>query len=73
MSNSSLVEYRNITKKYSRRTGKISKITIHHSASVHSGKQIADFFATSRAISLYPCRRSIVHGLPVTGRMTMWL
>lgn len=45
---SDLVEYKNITRKYSKRTGKISKITIHHSASVQSGKQIADFFASSR-------------------------
>lgn len=48
MSNSSLVEYKNLTKKYSRRTGTISKITIHHAAAVMSGKQIADFFATSK-------------------------
>lgn len=48
MSNSSLVEYEILTKKYGRRTGKICKITIHHSASVHTAKQIAEFFATSK-------------------------
>ena len=47
MSDSSLVEYRRLTKKYTQRLGTISKITIHHSASVQSGKQIADFFAES--------------------------
>ena len=47
MSDSSLVEYRRLTKKYTRRLYPISKITIHHSASVHTGKQIADFFAES--------------------------
>lgn len=53
---SDLVEYKNITRKYSKRTGKISKITIHHSASVQSGKQIADFFAnSSKAASANYC------------------
>lgn len=47
MSDSSLVEYRRLTKKYTRRLYPISKITIHHSVSVQSGKQIADFFAES--------------------------
>lgn len=44
---SNLVEYIRTTKKYTQRLGTISKITIHHSVSVKSGKQIADFFAES--------------------------
>lgn len=43
MSNSSLVEYEIKTKKYSRRTGKILKITPHHAATVGSAEQIAKY------------------------------
>lgn len=43
MSNSSLVEYEVKTKKYSRRTGKILKLTPHHAATVGSAEQIAKY------------------------------
>lgn len=56
MSNSSLVEYINRTKKFSQRNDRISKITIHHSASVDSAKGIADYFAhTDRLASANYC------------------
>lgn len=44
MSNSSLVEYRNLTHNYSKRTGKICKITIHHAAGKGTAKSITDSF-----------------------------
>lgn len=48
MTDSSLVTYTNLTKKYSTKTEKNRKITIHHSVSVQTAKQIADFFANSK-------------------------
>ena len=47
MTDSKLVTYTNLTKKYSRKTERNKKITIHHSVSVKTAKQIADFFANS--------------------------
>lgn len=44
MGDSKLVQYRNLTKNYSRRTAKISKITIHHAAGVGSAQSITDSF-----------------------------
>ena len=44
MSDSSLVTYTNLTKNYSRRTEKISKITIHCTDSVTSAKNCVDYF-----------------------------
>lgn len=44
MSDSALVEYRNLTKNYSRRKGKIAKITIHITDSVTSVKNCVDYF-----------------------------
>lgn len=56
MSESSLVEYRNLTKNYSRRTAKISKITIHHAAGVGTAKSIVDsFIPASRKASANYC------------------
>lgn len=75
MSDSSLVEYRRLTKKYTRRLYPISKITIHHSASVHTGKQIADFFAEStKAASANYCigvRGDIALSVPVPRTMAV--
>ena len=44
MSESNLVEYRNLTHNYSRRTEKISKITIHCTDSVTSARNCVDYF-----------------------------
>lgn len=44
MSNSALVSYTNLTKNYSRRTEKITKITIHHAAGKGTAKSIVDSF-----------------------------
>lgn len=44
MSESKLVQYRNLTKNYSRRTESIGKIAIHHAAAVASAKKIVDGF-----------------------------
>ena len=57
MSNSSLVEYQNLSKKYSSRRGsKILKLTPHHSASVKSAKELADYFKhVSREVSVNYC------------------
>lgn len=48
MSESGLVEYRNLTMNYSRRTAAISKITIHHAAGVGSAKSIVDSFIPAK-------------------------
>ena len=56
MSESSLVEYRNLTKNYSRRTAVISKITIHHAAGVGTAQSIVDsFLPASRKASANYC------------------
>lgn len=56
MSESSLVEYRNLTKNYSRRTAVISKITIHHAAGVGTARSIVDsFLPASRKASANYC------------------
>lgn len=44
MSDSNLVQYRNLTRNYSRRTAAISKITIHHAAGVGTAQSITDSF-----------------------------
>lgn len=44
MSESKLVQYRNLTKNYSRRTAAISKITIHHAAGIGTAESITDGF-----------------------------
>lgn len=48
MSESNLVEYRNLTKNYSRRTAAISKITIHHAAGVGTAQGIVDSFIPAK-------------------------
>lgn len=56
MSDSSLVEYRRITSYYSRRTGKIQKITIHHAAGIRTARQLVDgFMPPNRACSANYC------------------
>lgn len=56
MSDSKLVNYRNLTKNYSRRTAPISKITIHHAAGVGTAKGIVDsFIPASRKASATYC------------------
>lgn len=55
MSESTLVEYRNLTRNYSRRTEKISKITIHCTDSVTSGRNCADYFARIATASAQYC------------------
>ena len=48
MSNSSLVTYTNLTRNHSgRRTQPITKIAIHHMYAIWTGKQCADYFATT--------------------------
>lgn len=44
MSDSSLVEYKNLTKNCSSRTEKISKITIHHAAGIATARALVDSF-----------------------------
>lgn len=44
MSDSNLVQYRNLTRNYSRRTAAISKITIHHAAGVGTAQSVTDSF-----------------------------
>lgn len=44
MSNSNLVEYRNLTRNFSRRNGKICKLTIHHAAGKGTAQSITDSF-----------------------------
>lgn len=51
MSDSKLVTYTNITWKHSHKTSNNKKITLHHSVSVQSAKQIADFFANSSKLA----------------------
>ena len=48
MSESGLVEYRNLTRNYSRRTAAISKITIHHAAGVGTAQGIVDSFIPAK-------------------------
>lgn len=48
MSESNLVEYRNLTRNYSRRTAAISKITIHHAAGVGTAQGIVDSFIPAK-------------------------
>lgn len=48
MSESKLVTYRNLTKNYSCRTAKISKITIHHAAGVGTAQSIVDGFIPAK-------------------------
>lgn len=48
MSESKLVQYRNLTKNYSRRTENIGKIAIHHAAGVGSAKSIVDSFIPAK-------------------------
>jgi len=56
MSESSLVQYRNFTKNYSRRTAPISKITIHHAAGVGTAQSIVEsFIPASRKASANYC------------------
>lgn len=56
MSDSNLVQYRNLTRNYSRRTATISKITIHHAAGVGSAQSITDsFMPASRKASANYC------------------
>jgi hypothetical protein len=55
MSESSLVTYRNLTRAYSRRTEKISKITIHCMAAVSTAKACVDYFARSGIASAQYC------------------
>ena len=56
MSDSGLVNYRNLTRNYSRRTAAISKITIHHAAGVGSAKSIVDgFIPAARKASANYC------------------
>lgn len=56
MSDSNLVQYRNLTKNYSRRTAAISKITIHHAAGVGTAQSIVDsFMPASRKASANYC------------------
>lgn len=47
MTDSLLIDYTNITWKHSKKTESNKKLTLHHSVSVQSAKQIADFFANS--------------------------
>lgn len=50
------MDYRNLTKNYSRRTAKISKITIHHAAGVGTAQSIVDsFLPASRKASANYC------------------
>lgn len=42
------MEYRNLTKNYSRRTAAISKITIHHAAGVGTAQSIVDSFIPAK-------------------------
>lgn len=51
MTDSSLVTYTNLTKKYGTKTGKNIHITPHHSVSVQSAKQICDFFVNSKKMA----------------------
>lgn len=51
MTFSKLVNKIILTKKYSRRKGKVIKITVHHSASVHTAEQIAEFFASGAKLA----------------------
>ena len=51
MTDSLLATYINLTKKYSTKTEKNRKITIHHSVSIQTAKQIADFFANSKKLA----------------------
>ena len=56
MANSSLATYRNISSKSNARTDKITKITIHHMSGQMTGKQCADYFATTdREVSANYC------------------
>lgn len=56
MANSSLATYRKISSKSNPRTGKITKITIHHMSGKMTGKQCADYFAsTDREVSANYC------------------
>ncbi len=48
MSDSNLVQYRNLTRNYSRRTATISKITIHHAAGVGTAQSIVDGFIPAK-------------------------
>lgn len=55
MSDSGLVEYRNLTRAYSRRTERIQKITIHCMAAVSTAKACVDYFARSGVASAQYC------------------
>jgi len=55
MSDSGLVEYRNLTRAYSRRTERIQKITIHCMAAVSTAKACVDYFARSGIASAQYC------------------
>ena len=55
MSESSLVNYRNLTRSYSRRTERIQKITIHCMDAVSSAKNCVDYFARSGIASAQYC------------------
>lgn len=53
MSNSNLVSYTKLSPHYSKRTGKISKITIHHAAAVASVEALGNVFQSKEASANY--------------------
>lgn len=53
MSNSNLISYTKLSPHYSKRTGKISKITIHHAAAVASVEALGNVFQNKEASANY--------------------
>lgn len=66
MSNSKLVDYTRLTKNCSTRTGKISKITIHHMAGNLSVEQCASVFSGTR-------QASSNYGIGTDGRVGLYV
>ena len=67
MSNSSLVQYTKLSPHYRQRTGKISKITIHHAAAVNASlSSLGNAFSGSRVASSN-------YGIDVNGNIGMYV